>query len=240
MVFSSCKTSKEISELTDEDIRFRMVKGGCYGKCPMYIIEIYDGGYTKFYGDRHSAKLGTYDKTINQETIKMLVSAFEDANFYEFKDKYESIVPDAPSVKVTYRSGKLPKKTVIGKLERPQELKDLQVLLEDIASSDGWNLLEKPKQIDKEEKKEEEKEVIKTEIIIEPKPNVAMSKWFNEKKELYGVRIIKKIAPNLNLWLITFDTKKVDGDMLMQILQDDPSILNAEFNARTSLRDRGR
>lgn len=208
----------------------------CFGKCPVYKIAIYEGGYTKYYGDRFSDKLGVYDKTISKETFKMLVNAFEAANFYEYKDEYESNVPDAPIVLITYQSKKSSKKTVKGKLERPQELKDLQVLLEDIASSDGWNLLEKPKKDADEEKKEEVKKLIKTEIIIEPKPNIAMSKWFNEKKELYGVRIIKKIAPNLNLWLITFDTKKVDGDMMLQILHNDPDILNAEFNARTSLR----
>lgn len=240
VTFSSCKTPKEIDALTDEDIKFKMSKGGCFGKCPIYTIEIYEGGYTKFYGDRHSDKLGIFDKTISQETFKMLVSEFEKANFYEFKDKYESMIPDAPSVTITYQSKKLAKKTVVGKLERPNELKELQVLLENVASSDGWNLLEKPKEIEKEEKKEEKKTMIKTEIIIEPKPNVAMSKWFSEKKELYGVRIIKKIAPNLNLWLITYDTKKVDGDMMMQILQNDPSIQNAEFNARTTLRGGGR
>lgn len=236
LIYSSCKAPKEISELTEEDLRFKMSKGACFGKCPIYTIEIFEGGYTKFYGELNSDKLGIYDKTIDMQTFKKLVNAFEKEKFIEYQDEYESNVPDAPLVKIFYKSKNEIKKTIIGKLDRPQEIKDLQVLLEDIAYSDGWNLLEKPKKQNEEEVEKEKPKLIKTEIIIEPKPNIALSRWFAEKKELYGVRIIKKIAPNMNLWLITYDTKKVDGDMLMQILGNDPNILNAEFNKRTSSR----
>ncbi len=215
-----------------------MIKGPCFGKCPMYKLEIYEGGYTKFYGDRHSDKLGIYDKTISKEELKSLVNAFEKADFYNFKNEYESNVPDAPAVKISYKSKNKELKEVSGKLERPQTLRDLQVMLEDIASSKDWRLLEKYKEPASEEVKEKEKpKVIKTEIIVQPMPNINFSKWFQEKKNLYGLRIIKKIAPNLDLWLITYDTKKVDADMIMQILNNDPNIISAEFNKKTSLRE---
>ena len=214
-----------------------MSKGGCFGKCPIYKIEIYDGGYTKYYGERHAEKLGTFEKQLSKETYQSLLTAFENSDFYSFLDFYESNIPDAPSVSMTFVNKKLEEKTVKGKLDRPDKLKELQVLIEDIASSKDWTLLEKPKGETTEEKQEEIKPtLIKSEIVIEPKPGIALSKWFSEKKELYGIRIINKVAPNLNLWLITYDQKMVDGDMILQILQDDPNILNAEFNKKTNQR----
>ena len=236
LLINSCKAPKEVDDLTEADLRFKMIKGACFGKCPIYKIEIYEGGYTKFYGDRFCDKLGIYDKTLSKEAYKMLVNSFEDANFYDFKDEYESNVPDAPLVKISYKSKNNPIKNVTGKLNRPQELRELQVLLEDIASSKDWNLIEKYEEEIEEVKKDTKPKVIKTEIIIEPKEDIMLSNWFSEKKKLYGVRIIKKIAPNLNLWLITYDTKKVDGDMILQILQNDSDIISAEFNKKTSLR----
>ena len=214
-----------------------MSKGACFGKCPIYKIEIYEGGYTKYFGERYSDKLGTYEKQLDQDTYNTLIKAFDNSDFYNYKDFYESNIPDAPTIKMTYINKKQEEKTIVGKLDRPDELKDLQVLIEDIASSKEWTLLEKLEEEPVEERDESAKpKLIKTEIIIEPKPGIPLSKWFNEKKELYGVRIINKVAPNLNLWLITYDKKMIDGDMLMQILHDDPSILSAEFNKKTSQR----
>ena len=239
LFISSCKTTKAIGDLTEADLTFKMVKGGCYGKCPIYTLEIYEGGYTKFYGDRHSDKLGIYDKTISKELYTDLVKTFEKADFYSFAENYESNVPDAPVVKIGFKSKKLEMKEVTGKLERPEVLKELQVLLENVASSPDWNLLEKYEPIEEvveEESKKEEKSLIKSEIIIEPIANFPLSNWINEKKKVYGVRIIRKIAPNLNLWVIGYDDRKVEGDMLLQILQDDPNILSAEFNKKTSSR----
>lgn len=237
LLFSACKTTKPIEELTDADIRIKMSKGGCFGKCPIYSIEIYEGGYTKYYGEKHAEKLGIYDKQLSKESYKTIIKSFENADFFGYKDFYETKVPDAPSVSISYRNKDSEIKTIEGKLNRPKPIKELQVLIENIASSKDWNVIEK---MEKEAKTEKEDgkvgKVIKSEIIIEPKSDIALTKWFSKKKELYGVRIINKIAPNLNLWLITYDEKMVDGDMLLQILQNDPHILNAEFNKKTTSR----
>jgi len=238
ILFYACKTTKPIEDLTESDIKIKMSKGMCFGTCPVYTIEIYDGGYTKYFGKQHAEKLGTYDKQLSSEKYKALIKAFENSAFYSFQDLYETKVPDAPTVSISFTNKKMESKTVVGKLDRPQELKDLQVMIEDIASSDGWNLLEKLEVKPKKEKVKESSKpyVIKSELIIEPKPSLNLTKWFAEKKKTYGIRIINKISPNLNLWLITYDEKMVDGDMLLQILQDDPDILNAEFNKKTSQR----
>jgi len=235
---SSCKTAKKVEDLTEEDIKIEMAKGACYGKCPVYKIEIYEGGYTKYYGIRHAEKLGTYDKQLTPDKYKSLIKAFENSAFMTYEDFYETQVPDAPTVILTYTNKKLVSKSVKGKLNRPEGVKDLQVLIENVASSSGWNLLEELKEEPKKEKvKESEKpHVIKTEIIIKPKDDIALTKWFAENKKKYGVRIINKIAPNLNLWLITYNEKMVDADMILQILKNDPAIESAEFNKKTTQR----
>ncbi len=234
----SCKSTKPIADLTDSDIRIKMSKGSCFGKCPVYTIEIYEGGYTKYYGEKHAEKLGIYDKQLSKETYKNIIKSFENADLTNYQDFYESMVPDAPTVKLTYKNKDSEVKTIEGKLDRPRPIKDLQVMIENIASSKDWNVIEKRKKeprVDKE-KNENSAKAIKSEIIIEPKSDIALTKWFSKKKELYGVRIINKVAPNLNLWLITYDEKMIDGDMLLQILQNDPDILNAEFNKKTTSR----
>jgi len=238
LLIQSCKTAKEVEDLTQEDIKIKMNKGMCFGKCPVYNIEVYEGGYVKYYGKKFAPKLGVYDKQLSKDEYKILIKAFESSEFMTYKDEYESQVPDAPTVSLFFRNKNGESKNIIGKLNRPEEVKDLQVLVENIASTDGWNLLEKHKEevVKKERKESEKPNVIKSEIIIEPNTDVNLTKWFAEKKKTYGVRIINKISPNLNLWLITYDQKMVDGDMLLQILQDDPDILTAEFNKKTTQR----
>ena len=49
-------------------------------------------------------------------------------------------------------------------------------------------------------------------------------------------RVLKKITPNQNYWLITYDQGKVKPDKMLAMLKADESIMEAEFNKETSTR----
>ncbi len=232
MLSFGCKTTKDISKLTDDDIRIKLKKGGCFGNCPIYTVKVYDGGYVHLFGEKHIDKLGKFEKYLTKEAYADLINDFEISNFSQFSDEYESQVPDLPLVHLTYRAEKEKTfKTVSGKIERPKIVKDLQVKIERLVAANDWTLLEKlPEPVSQDSIKKKPK-INKKEIIIEPNNDVNLPKWFAEKKEKYGVRILNKIGKNQNLWLITYDGRKVDGDMMLTILKQDPGIKSAQFNA---------
>ncbi|MEM9549416.1 MAG: DUF6438 domain-containing protein, partial [Bacteroidota bacterium] len=61
----SCKSAKTLENFTDEDLRFSLSKGVCFGSCPVYELKVYHGGYATFLGIQNTDRIGLYEKTIS-------------------------------------------------------------------------------------------------------------------------------------------------------------------------------
>lgn len=228
----SCKTNKKVTNLDKDEVRFSLSKSACFGKCPTYKLFINQNGYATLEGIANMDKLGVYGKQLSKDQLKALVSEFENSEFSQFLENYKSQMTDLPAIKIGYHDG-TEFKTVSGKEDRPKELMQLQFSLEKIADSGGWTLLKSQEEIDKTKKPEVVN--IVEEIIIEPNPGTHMAKWL-ESMDKYGVRLIKKIAPTLNYYLITYNKDNITGEEFLKVLQRDENIKSAEFNKKTSRR----
>lgn len=238
-VMSSCKTNKTVTEvnsapeLNDEDIRITMSKGACFGTCPVYKIDIYEGGQMIYRGSKHVDKIGVFSKSLTDSEYTSLIKAFEDSRFEEYDAFYPSQIADGPTASLGYKGvGADSLFHIAGKMERPQEIIDLCEKLAIIAYSDGWKLEqtveEIPLKVEEDEKKEDP--VDKSEIILELKDGIHINQWFRENQEKYGVVISNRLGPTLNLWLITYDKRKISGDELLVALREDAKVMSAHFN----------
>lgn len=228
----SCKSSDKMENFSDKDLRFSMSKGVCFGSCPVYELKIYHGGYATLLGEKNIDRIGLYEKKITKDEFKKIAKAFSKLNFESYPTEFKSNIPDLPSISIGYHNGKT-FKTVKGKEDRPEDLMQAQFLLEKIVDNKEWNFVKGMEEITSTKKPEPS--FIYNEIIIEPKRGLLLPKWMDAHSE-YGVRMIKKIAPALDYYLITFDTKKIDPQVFIAMLQKDRDILSAEFNKRTTQR----
>ena len=222
LFFISCSTTKNIDELTDQDIVIKMEKEGCFGKCPVYTLSIYKGGYTLFAGVENTYKLGTHSMLLSKDKYKELISEFKQADLFQFEDYYETKIPDLPTVKIFYRE-KDKEKTIVGKRERPSEVHKLQFLLEQIAESrDAWKVIDGTVE-DKKEKIDHSK------IVIQLKDGAQLSRWFNNVRENYGIRILKKLDNSYDKWIVSYNMQDYRPDEILEILKNDPNVSSAEF-----------
>jgi len=230
--FVGCKSKEKVVKIAKEDIKFYLGKGACFGKCPVYTLEVYQSGRATLFGENNTDKLGKYEKDLSNEDLALLEKLFAKSDFASFQENYASNIPDLPAIIVGFDDGAGMKK-VIGRENRPEKLQQLQFALEKIVDSDGWVLVESMKDITDREKPQEVN--IENEIIIEPTPGTLVGKWIAYRSDV-GVRLIKKIAPNLNYYLITYDTSKITPMEMLKTLQSDPKIVSAEFNKKTTKR----
>lgn len=232
LLLSSCKTSKDLSDLNNDDIRFSLSKGACFGKCPVYTLTIYQNRLAVFEGINFTNKQGVHQRTIAKKEFKRLEKLFSSSNFDKFQKEYKSDLVDLPMIRIGYHNGKnyLESK---GRFNLPDELTLLQFELEKIADKDGWQMTKSPKEVNDNTKPDVV--LIKEEVIIEPQPGLLMAKWIDSNQDI-GVRLIKKIAPGLNYYLITYDSTKISGDDFLKLLKEDKQIIKAEFNKKTSQR----
>ncbi len=112
-------------------------KTSCYGKCPVYIIEIYENGIIKLNGIKNLDKIGFYTKSITQQEVESLRKEFLNANFFDFMDEYTSKKTDLPTTYISFEhEGKF--KKIKDYSDAPEELRKLERLIENIVNSEGW------------------------------------------------------------------------------------------------------
>jgi hypothetical protein len=230
----SCKSNKSMKNIDKDEVKFSLKKSACFGKCPTYKLTINHGGYATFEGVANIDKLGIYGKQISKDQFKLLKKAFENSNFETYPTKFQSQIADLPTNTIGFHNGKSFKE-ISGKEERPEQVMQLQFLLEKVADSGNWTLLQSQKEVDHSRKPEVVN--IYSEVIIEPVPGTLIRGWL-ESMDKYGVRLIKKIAPTLNLYLITYDDATISAEEFLKVLKRDDSIKSAEFNKKTSKRGR--
>lgn len=232
----SCKTTKEFSELTADDVVISLSKGACFGSCPVYKLSVYDGGFAHFEGKRFTEMDGKWLKKLDKKTYTALINAFDLANFSNFQDEYESEIADLQMVKISYNT-----KMVIGKEGRPSVLIGLQTQLESIIKNkEGWSQLDKKETSISNNKDLEivtkEPTYNYSQIILEPRSGQPLARIISKYRSDYGLRLLEKISPNSDFWLLTYDMTKIEPKKMMNILKNDKSVKNASFNIKITSR----
>ena len=233
----SCGSQKEVAKATltqtEEVIEnpiITLTKGACFGTCPVYTLSIMEGGKMIFEGLKNTTKLGTYSKQLTLEKMNELLSLFEQYKFMELQDFYESRVADLPAAAITYTKDGVTKK-IVGKMERPQRVRDLEDKLAELAESDeNWILIKASDNLKPNEK------VIKDQIIITTKGGPQLARWFDKMRVDHGIRIVKRLSASSGTWLVSYNTKEYSGEDMLKILRSDDFIRAAEYNLETEQR----
>ena len=185
---------------------------------------MYKGGFCEFIGQENTDKIGTFELLLSPDKYKEISEAFKNANFFSFEDIYESKILDLPLIKLTY-SEKEQSKTIQGKRERPQEIRKLQILIEQIAESEtGWNAVS-----DDTGKAEPEYTIDNSKIEITIKNGGQLSRWFDDARKNWGIRIVKRDDNSADKWIVSYSKNKYDPEEILSILQKDENIDSAEF-----------
>jgi hypothetical protein len=224
----SCGGSKVLFD--QKGVVAAIEKGSCFGKCPVYKMEIFRDGKVVYEGKRHTKKLGVYSKTITQKELAAISKEFKAAGFDTLPNSYESLVADLPSTMLYFGNG-AKGKTVIGKENRPQKVLKIQYALERIADSDGWLMVQASEPTDLIEERTKETEVtIFDEIIIEPLMG-ALPRFLNDYQNK-SVSLLDRVTEDGRLWLIKFNKESIEPQKMLELIKADERIKSAEFNKK--------
>jgi ankyrin repeat protein len=118
-----------------------LTRTSCLGSCPYYEITVYGDGTVVYNGTRFVAIKGRHQCTISETSVRELVTAFRDADYYSLRDKYvfdatdlptyiSSIEIDGQSKEVTDYAGE-----TIG---MPLAVSDLETTIDRLSGAKGW------------------------------------------------------------------------------------------------------
>jgi hypothetical protein len=107
----------------------------CYGRCPAYLVTIFDNDSLIYEGQRFVAKEGISFKKLPKGTVQGLVEQFRGANFFKFQDQYTANVSDLPTTYISFTdAGKT--KRIMDYYRAPETLRKLEDLVADLVKEE--------------------------------------------------------------------------------------------------------
>lgn len=80
----------------------KMERTACYGRCPVYTIEIFSNGKIKYTGTRNVANIGTFNYKVSAQKVKGIFSYIENNKITSLKNVYEEIASDLPRLNMKF------------------------------------------------------------------------------------------------------------------------------------------
>ncbi len=88
-----------------ETVRITMERTQCYGTCPAYAVEIKGDGAATYDGRAHVVVPGEHKFTVAADSVKCLLDAFRDADFWSLAPIYRANITDLPTTTLTLEIG---------------------------------------------------------------------------------------------------------------------------------------
>ncbi len=120
-----------------KDLLVELHTGSCFGYCPVIRLSVYTNGRVEYEGKQFAERQGRATFQLTYEEMRQLRRQLKKTNLWQYPDRIASDVVDAPwSTLTASRRGRT--KSVVGTIDRPKSLLDLENLLRNFAEVRGF------------------------------------------------------------------------------------------------------
>lgn len=221
-----CKSAQ--NRLTAPSTPFVGLKtGGCFGYCPVFQLTVLQNGRVRYEGERFVEKEGRDSFLLTTEEMARLRHKVQEVNLWNYPDRIESDVVDAPTATLLAYDGSRSKR-VQGSVDRPAPLLELENLLKDLAEAHDFHVKKgvDPRAVPETSKKE---------LIVKLRPEINAGNWIAQFTEL-RLRLVKRISSE-NIWLVAYDSTEVDEASILELLKGTEGAVEVQVNAKVQERN---
>lgn len=122
-------------------LRITLSRGGCYGRCPVYKIEIHGDGTVLYDGTMNVAHKGKRTAKISQASLVELADFFRKATYFSLRDRYVSGITDNPAYETSISFDGVSKSVLdyVGQsVGMPSSVSDLEAAIDRISGASKW------------------------------------------------------------------------------------------------------
>lgn len=128
ILFVSCKTiDNELIKKEQTTVLFELIKGGCYGTCPIFRIRVDENRQIKYEGKRFVDAIGTYNWIMNEKDFNTLMGLVDKKFKADYTHNME--VLDLPLTRLNIKNKYQVKFKGGCPIEFKKELKQIEMLL---------------------------------------------------------------------------------------------------------------
>lgn len=124
-------------------VNITMSRGQCFGTCPVYYLEIDGNGKITYKGFFYVNVTGERTTQISPQKVKELITAFDNADYFNLRDKYDEIrFTDLSTVETSISINGIYKSVYdyYGTFEVPElnKLRNLEKMIDNVTNSAQW------------------------------------------------------------------------------------------------------
>jgi hypothetical protein len=122
-------------------LRITLSRSLCYGRCPVYKIEIHGDGTVLYDGTMNVAHKGRHTAKISHASLVELVDFFRNANYFSLHDRYVSGITDNPAYETSISFDGMSKSVLdyVGQsVGMPSTVSDLEAAIDRLSGASKW------------------------------------------------------------------------------------------------------
>ncbi len=125
---------------TARDIHIALERNACFGRCPVYRLELSGTGKVTYEGRGFVKTTGRQEASVSAGDVQALAKEIEDAGYFEFRDNYPPDATDHATVVTTVRIGERTKRIEhnLGSRSAPAVLEALYQRIDETADVERW------------------------------------------------------------------------------------------------------
>ncbi len=216
--------------LGNYQLRATYRQGPCFGRCPVYTLNLYQNGLLVYEGERFTDKEGTWYKLLGRTEVNAVLDSFVALNMGRFPASFPSRVPDLATVSLSFIDLAAGGERFVTafKEEAPDDLLKMAERMRTLAQGSGFrqyidtvrtgeNLIGLPIETKREE------------IIVHLQPTTNLDAWI-VKYAKQSAKIKEKLTPSGSYYLIEVDPGLMEVEELIDLMRRDESVLSAQRN----------
>jgi hypothetical protein len=206
----------------------KLETGACRGFCPVVNLTFNSNGTVDYEGVRSVKKMGKARFQITKNELADLQNKLAEANLWQFQEEYKSDIADLPSATLTVFQGKK-MKSIMGSTGRPLPVESMQQFLSGLAMVHDFPIMSYNAADDFDEK-------ATGSVLVELKKGVNPGNWILQFQDV-RVKLVRRVAPERNIWLVHFDQKTIDETSLISLFKSTTDVLEVSKNVEVKERN---
>lgn len=224
-VLISCKTGEKTARQRAPFVELK--SGACFGFCPVFRLTVRNSGLVAYEGIRFAEKIGLDSFQLTKAEMTRLREKVQQVNLWQYPEKIESQVVDAPFATLTvFRDGQ--SKSVSGSIDRPAPLLELENLLKELAEAHDFQVTRgvNPNETPVSRRKE---------VIVKLQPEINAGNWIRQFTE-FRFNLVRRISSE-NIWIVAFDSEQTEEKAVIQLFKNSKGVLEVQPNRKVEERE---
>lgn len=120
-----------------DSLFFSMERTACFGRCPIYKLDIYQSGYATYHGKNFVDNIGYFQAHLAKDKLQAIKDMALEIEYFKLNDQYPSQIADFPSTTTILNIDGRQKK-VYNKQNAPMRLNQFQANVDTLLMDVKW------------------------------------------------------------------------------------------------------